>query len=103
CAQAAERVVRRPEHADFQADGALALARRLGRNPRELAAEVAEHADLDDLCERVEIAGPGFVNLTLREPVIGGLLTGLHDERLGVPPPPAETGGGEYSPPQLPQ
>jgi arginyl-tRNA synthetase len=81
----AEPSVRRSDHADFQADGALALARRLGRDPRQLAGEVLRHADLDDLCGQVEVAGPGFVNLTLREPVIAGLLAGMADERLGVP------------------
>jgi len=55
-------------HADFQVDGALAVARALGRPPREVAEEVLGRAramGLGDLCERAEIAGPGFINLTL--------------------------------------
>jgi arginyl-tRNA synthetase len=78
--------VRRSEHADFQADGALALARRLGRPPREIAAEVVERAALDDVVASVEISGPGFVNLVVRDDVLGRLVAGMAaDERLGVP------------------
>ncbi len=78
--------LRRSRHGDFQADGALALARRLGRNPREIATEVLRHARLDDLCATAEIAGPGFLNLTLDDGVLGRLLASIsHDERLGVP------------------
>jgi arginyl-tRNA synthetase len=78
--------VRRSQRADFQADGALAAAKRLGRNPRELAAEVVERSELDDLCATVEIAGPGFVNLTVRSDVLSRLATEMAaDNRLGVP------------------
>ena len=99
---AADPAVRRSERADYQADGALALARRLGRNPRELAAEVVGRVRLDDLCERVEIAGPGFVNLTLREPVVAGLLADMAGERLGVPVTrPAATVVVDYSAPNV--
>ena len=79
--------LRRSQHADFQADGALALARRLGRNPREVAAKVAQQARLDDVCARVELAGPGFLNLTLRDETLGALLEEIdRDERLGIAP-----------------
>src|SRR5262245_27489469 len=99
---AADPAVRRSERADYQADGALALARRLGRDPRELAAEVVGRVRLDDLCERVEVAGPGFVNLTLREPVVAGLLADMAGERLGVPVTrPAATVVGDYSAPNV--
>lgn len=78
--------VRRSQHADFQANGALALAKRLGRNPREVAAEVVAAADLDGIAE-VEIAGPGFLNLTVADAWLGELATGVvGDERLGVAP-----------------
>lgn len=77
--------VRRSQRADFQANGALALAKKLGRNPREVAAEIAERADIGDLCTEVEIAGPGFLNLTLADGALGELASGLvGDERLGV-------------------
>jgi arginyl-tRNA synthetase len=57
----ADPSVRRSQHADFQADGALALARRMGRKPRDIAAEVVRVAELDDLCSAVDISGPGFI------------------------------------------
>ncbi|MET7305102.1 arginine--tRNA ligase [Embleya sp. NPDC005575] len=82
----ADPSIRRGRHADFQCDGALALGRRLGRDAREIAAEVLRYAELHDLCSAVEISGPGFVNLTLAPTGLGRLLTGIAaDERLGVP------------------
>ncbi|WP_411288215.1 arginine--tRNA ligase, partial [Phenylobacterium sp.] len=53
----------RPDLADFQSNGALAAAKRLGKNPRELAAAVARRLADDPRLESVEIAGPGFINL----------------------------------------
>ncbi|MYS82652.1 arginine--tRNA ligase [Embleya scabrispora] len=82
----ADPSIRRGRHADFQCDGALALGRRLGRDAREIAAEVLRYAVLDDLCSAVEISGPGFVNLTLAPTGLGRLLAEIAaDERLGVP------------------
>src|SRR3989440_7664600 len=81
----ADPVLRRSQHADFQADGALALARRLGRNPREIAAEVVERAQLADLCAVVEVSGPGFINLTLSDDALAPLVSAMAGEdRLGV-------------------
>lgn len=78
-------VVRRSQRADFQSDAALALARRLGRPPREIAAAVLAHADLADL-GTAEVSGPGFLNLTVADPALGGLVSALAaDPRLGVP------------------
>ncbi|MBX6355113.1 MAG: arginine--tRNA ligase [Micromonosporaceae bacterium] len=83
----ADPSVRRSQHADFQADGALALARQLGRKPREIAADVVRIADLDGVCSTVEISGPGFINLTVADATIASLLAGMsRDERLGVQP-----------------
>ncbi|MFI5844162.1 arginine--tRNA ligase [Catenuloplanes sp. NPDC051500] len=81
----ADPVLRRSQHADFQADGVLAAARRAKRHPRELAALVVEAARLDDLCATVEISGPGFINLTVSADALGRLLGEMagHD-RLGV-------------------
>lgn len=79
-------VIRRSQHADFQADGALPLARRLGGSPRDVAAQVLQRVSLDDLCSAVEISGPGFINLTIANDVLGALLVANStDERLGVP------------------
>ncbi|HXW32749.1 MAG TPA: arginine--tRNA ligase [Acidimicrobiales bacterium] len=81
----ADPVVRPSDHADFQANGALALARRLGREPRQLAADIVAEATLDDMCVVVEVSGPGFVNLTLSEPFIAAQLSAMAaDDRLGV-------------------
>jgi arginyl-tRNA synthetase len=77
--------VRRSTHADFQSDGALALGRRLGRPPRELAAEALRHARLDDVCQATEVSGPGFINMTVADAALGGWLSSMAaDERLGV-------------------
>jgi arginyl-tRNA synthetase len=83
----ADPALRRSGRADFQADGALALARRVGRPPRELATAVVAAADLGDLCASVEVAGPGFINLTVAGGALGRLLVEAYaDERLGTPP-----------------
>lgn len=63
----ADPQLRRSDRADWQADVALALAKKVGRPPRELAAAILEHLDVRDVCEKVEVAGPGFLNLTLSE------------------------------------
>jgi arginyl-tRNA synthetase len=57
----------RPDLADFQSNGALAAAKRVGRNPRELATAVAERLADDPRLASVEVAGPGFVNLKVAE------------------------------------
>ncbi|MFG3704685.1 arginine--tRNA ligase [Micromonospora sp. NPDC047670] len=79
-------VVRRSPRADFQSDAALALARRLGRPPRDIAAEVLERAALDDVCASAEVSGPGFLNLVVADRALAALVSGLAgDDRLGVP------------------
>ena len=77
------------EFGDFQANGALGLAKRLGKPPRLIAEAIAAQLQLDDtfkqLCEPVQIAGPGFLNLTLKAEVLAAELHGrLEDPRLGV-------------------
>ncbi|MBG6066885.1 arginine--tRNA ligase [Micromonospora ureilytica] len=80
-------LVRRSPRADFQSDAALALARRLGRPPRDIAAAVVAHAVLDDVGVSAEVSGPGFLNLTVSDLALADLVTGLAgDARLGVPP-----------------
>jgi len=74
---------------DFQANFAMGLAKSLGRNPRELAQEIltAGAAVLDPLCEKLEVAGPGFVNITLRATIIADALHDMDTAALGVPSP----------------
>jgi arginyl-tRNA synthetase len=81
-------VVRPSEHADAQMNGALALAKQLGRNPREVAQQIVDEAAgvLGDVCSSVEIAGPGFVNLSFSDAFLAAQLAAVcSDERLGVP------------------
>jgi arginyl-tRNA synthetase len=76
--------LRRSDHADYQADAALGLARVLGRSPRQVAADVIAAADLDGLVTDAEVAGPGFINLTVDDAALSGLLPQLEDGRAGV-------------------
>ncbi|BFU46294.1 arginine--tRNA ligase [Krasilnikovia sp. MM14-A1004] len=77
--------VRRSQHADFQSGAALPLARRLGRAPREIAAEAVARADLAGVAD-AEVSGPGFVNLTVADELIADLANAVAaDPRLGVP------------------
>jgi arginyl-tRNA synthetase len=70
---------------DYQANCAMPLGKQLKRPPREIAAELVETVELGDLCEQVEVAGPGFINLTLKEDWIKTRLHhALSDEALGV-------------------
>ncbi len=83
----ADPVLRPSDRADFQANGALALSKQIGRRPAEVAAEVVAAAQLDDLCATVEVSGPGFINLTLSNTFIADQVAtlGLTD-RLGAEP-----------------
>ncbi len=80
-------VVRPSDRADAQVNGALPLAKRLGRNPREIAQQIVDAGVLDDVCSSVEIAGPGFINLVFSELFLSAQLAEVAaDDRLGVPP-----------------
>jgi arginyl-tRNA synthetase len=57
----------RPDLADFQSNGALAAAKRVGKNPREIATAVAARLEADDRLSGVEVAGPGFINLKIAD------------------------------------
>lgn len=79
-------VIRPSQFADYQANAALALAKNLGRKPRDVAADIVAHLEASDVCSGVEISGPGFVNLTLDEGWIAERAQEvLADPRLGVP------------------
>ncbi|HET6971908.1 MAG TPA: arginine--tRNA ligase [Phenylobacterium sp.] len=62
----------RPDLADFQSNGALAAAKRLGKNPREIATAVVEALSGDPRLASVEIAGPGFINLKVADSALSG-------------------------------
>jgi arginyl-tRNA synthetase len=78
--------VRRSDRADFQADLAMGLARRAKKAPKQIAEAIAAKIAPGDLVEKVEVAGPGFLNLTLRaEWLATAAADALADARLGVP------------------
>ncbi|TCK01861.1 arginyl-tRNA synthetase [Volucribacter psittacicida] len=66
--QSADALVRqssKPQFGDYQANGIMAAAKKLGKNPREVAEQVLQQLDLSDIAEKLEIAGPGFINIFL--------------------------------------
>ena len=94
--------LRRSAHADFQADVAMSLARKLGRPPREVAQELVAKVDLQGLADKVEIAGPGFVNVTLSPSWLGKAVEEVAaDPRLGVAAQQPETVVVDYSSPNV--
>lgn len=98
-------VVRPSDRADAQANGALPLAKRLGRNPREVAEAVVSALQQDGGLEgvaSVEVAGPGFLNLHVEAVFLAGALAAMAaDERLGVPTQPAKRIVVDYSAPNV--
>ena len=85
-APGADPVLRTSDRGDFQANGVMSLAKRLGRAPREVAADVVVAAVLADIAE-VAVAGPGFLNVTLHPSFLDAQLGNLvRDERLGLAP-----------------
>jgi arginyl-tRNA synthetase len=99
----ADPVIRPSAFADYQANVALPLAKRLGRAPRDVAAEIARHLGLEDVCRDVDVSGPGFINFTLRDEWIARQAAGLlEDPRLGVPvADPAQNVVVDYSSPNV--
>ncbi|RSN19738.1 arginine--tRNA ligase, partial [Amycolatopsis sp. WAC 01416] len=82
----ADPLLRRSDRADFQANGMLAIAKRLKGNPRELAAKVVESLPADELIADIEVSGPGFLNITVSdEAIVKTLAARAADARLGVP------------------
>ncbi|MBM6552060.1 arginine--tRNA ligase [Marinomonas ostreistagni] len=70
---------------DYQANGIMGAAKKIGTNPREFAAKVLEQLDLSDVADKVEIAGPGFINIFLKNDWLGATLADLRDsDRLDV-------------------
>ncbi|MEC8973591.1 MAG: arginine--tRNA ligase, partial [Verrucomicrobiota bacterium] len=65
-----------PKFGDYQTNALIGLAKRNELNPREFAAQVVEQLDIEDCCEPVEIAGPGFLNFRLRIESLSAALAG---------------------------
>jgi arginyl-tRNA synthetase len=99
----ADPVVRPSDRADAQVNGALPLAKQIGTNPREIAQRVVDSGVLAGVCHEVEIAGPGFINLTFDDRFLGAQLDAVAiDDRLGVPDAtPTRTAVVDYSAPNV--
>lgn len=75
----------RPEFGEYQFNGAMALAKILKSNPREIAGKIVDSVELDDVAESLEIAGPGFINVKLKPQWLAEKVeVALADDRLSV-------------------
>ena len=87
---------------DYQANGVMAVAKKLGMAPRQLAEQVLSHLDLSGIANKVEIAGPGFINIFLDPAFLAeNVSSALKSERLGVAQPQAQTVVVDYSAPNV--
>ncbi len=75
-----------PNHGDYQANCAMPLSKKVGKSPRDVAAELVAKIKVDDVCESPEVAGPGFINLKLKDSYLVDFLRGmLGDSRCQIP------------------
>lgn len=87
---------------DYQANGVMAVAKKLGMAPRQLAEQVLSHLDLNGIANKVEIAGPGFINIFLDPAFLAeNVNLALQSERLGVAKPQSQTIVVDYSAPNV--
>ncbi|WP_424100144.1 arginine--tRNA ligase [Moorena producens] len=74
-----------PKFGDYQSNVALALSKRLKQPPRAIAESLLQYLDVGELCQSPTIAGPGFINLSLKPAYLEERLREIHtDPRLGV-------------------
>ncbi|HEY9494651.1 MAG TPA: arginine--tRNA ligase [Intrasporangium sp.] len=82
----ADPVLRPSQFADVQVNAALALAKKVGAPPRDVAGKIVDALELDGIADQVEVSGPGFINITFSDAWLATLLAEIDaDERLGVP------------------
>ncbi|ENF7817780.1 arginine--tRNA ligase [Enterobacter soli] len=87
---------------DYQANGVMAVAKKLGMPPRQLAEQVLTHLDLAGIASKTEIAGPGFINIFLDPAFLASNVdAALKSDRLGVTQPEAQTIVIDYSAPNV--
>lgn len=99
---AAVRQSAKPQFGDYQANGVMGVAKKLGTNPREFAQKVLDVLDLDGIASKTEIAGPGFINIFLSEEFLAKQAeAALADSRLGVAADEAQTIVADYSAPNV--
>ncbi len=79
------RPATKPQFGHFQSNVALRLAKAQGQPPRDVASDLVARLEVDDLCEPLEIAGPGFINIRVRADVLARVADQvLHDPRAGI-------------------
>ena len=87
---------------DYQANGVMAVAKKLGMPPRQVAEQVLTHLDLSGIASKVEIAGPGFINIFLEPAFLAAQVDqALASDRLGVSRPAPQTVVVDYSAPNV--
>ena len=87
---------------DYQANGMMAVAKKLGMAPRQLAEQVLSHLDLNGVANKVEIAGPGFINIFLDPAFLAEHVSqALKSDRLGIAQPEKQTIVVDYSAPNV--
>ncbi len=87
---------------DYQANGVMAVAKKLGMAPRQLAEQVLSHLDLTGIASKVEIAGPGFINIFLDPAFLAEHVNNaLSSDRLGITQPAPQTIVVDYSAPNV--
>ena len=76
-----------PKFGDYQSNAALGLSKKLGQPPRAIAEKIVQNLDVTDICQPPQIAGPGFINFTLKSAYLEAQLNTIQaDSRLGVSP-----------------
>ncbi len=99
---AAVRQSAKAQFGDYQANGVMGVAKKLGTNPREFAQKVLDVLDLDGIASKTEIAGPGFINIFLSDDFLATQAqTALADARLGVAQEAPQTIVADYSAPNV--
>jgi arginyl-tRNA synthetase len=74
-----------PKFGDYQANMAMGLAKKLGQQPRAIAQSIVDHLDVAEICEAPQIAGPGFINFTVKPSYLATQLQAMRaNDRLGV-------------------
>ena len=92
----------KPQFGDYQANGIMAAAKKLGLNPREFAQKVLDNAQLSDIAEKLEIAGPGFINIFLNPTwLTSEVSTALSQKNLGIQATDKQTVVIDYSSPNV--
>ena len=78
------RLSDRPDMSDYQANGALPLAKTMHQNPRTIAEQIAEKLRADSFFSKISVDGPGFINMTVSDTVLGqNVYSVLADSRCG--------------------